>query len=86
MFEVKSLKSINDDLTGLLSKQAFLLRAQELINEDKGVDCNYAFIFFDLVNFKTYNVNYGFEKGDELLLYISQIIKLILCCMSIIPE
>ena len=35
MFEVKSLKNINDDLTGLLSKQGFLSRAQELINEDQ---------------------------------------------------
>ena len=63
-----------DELTGLLDKQAFLECAQNLL-DSANEEIEYAFIFFDLENFKIYNVNYGYELGDELLASIGYIIK-----------
>lgn len=68
------LKDNRDELTGLLDKHAFIEWGQELINtRDKQVE--YVFVFFDMENFKLYNANYGYEKGDELLISIGNILK-----------
>ena len=74
MNKAEILRENRDELTGLLDKQGFYIWAQELI--DTAEDCTtFAFIFFDMDNFKLFNANYGFEKGDELLVSISKIIK-----------
>lgn len=68
------LKENRDDLTGLLDKHAFIEWGQELIDtQDKQVE--YGFVFFDMENFKLYNINYGYEKGDELLVEIGKILE-----------
>ena len=67
-------KDNRDELTGLLDKPAFYEWGQELIDE-ADEDCNYAFIFLDMENFKQFNANYGFEKGDDLLKNIASILK-----------
>ena len=68
------LKENRDELTGLLDKHAFLEWGQELIDtQDKQVE--YGFVFFDMENFKLYNINYGYEKGDELLVEIGKILE-----------
>ncbi|SDB37784.1 diguanylate cyclase (GGDEF) domain-containing protein [Pseudobutyrivibrio sp. YE44] len=72
--DFREIRISTDELTGLLDKQAFYECAQDLINS-AGEDNEYAFIFFDLENFKFYNVNYGYELGDELLISIGYIIK-----------
>ena len=74
MDKAELLKQNRDELTGLLDKQAFYVWAQELI-DTADEDTNYAFIFFDMDNFKLFNANYGFEKGDALLIGIADIIK-----------
>ena len=67
-------KESRDELTGLLDKPAFYEWAQELIDDaDEG--SNYAFIFLDMENFKQFNANYGFEKGDDLLKDIAHILR-----------
>ena len=63
-----------DELTGLLEKQAFYDSAQELI-DSADVGQELVFIFFDMDNFKIFNANYGFEKGDKLLKSIGQVIR-----------
>ena len=74
MDKIGQLKNNHDDLTGLLEKQSFYICAQELI--DTACDIKeLAFIFFDMDNFKLFNANYGFEKGDELLVEIGKIIQ-----------
>ncbi|MNH25806.1 diguanylate cyclase [compost metagenome] len=35
----------------------------------------YSLIYFDLDHFKTYNDTYGFNKGDKILLYLTEILK-----------
>ena len=74
MDKAEMLKENRDELTGLLDKQAFYVWSQELIDTSEDDD-KYAFIFFDVDNFKLFNANYGFEKGDELLVSIAGIIK-----------
>ncbi len=74
MGDYRELRFSTDELTGLLEKQAFYDCAQDLmINRDDNKKL--VFIFFDLVNFKIYNANYGFAKGDELLICIATLIK-----------
>ena len=74
MDKAELLKVNRDELTGLLDKQAFYVWAQELIDTAENKE-TFAFIFFDMDNFKLFNANYGFEKGDELLKEIAAIIK-----------
>ena len=74
MDKEKLLRENRDELTGLMDKQAFYVLSQDLIdNADE--DILFAFIFFDMDNFKLYNANYGFEKGDELLVAIGEIVN-----------
>lgn len=68
------LKENRDELTGLLDKHAFLEWGQELI-DTRDEQSEYGFVFFDMENFKLYNVNYGYEKGDELLVGIGNILE-----------
>ena len=63
-----------DELTGLLDKQTFYDCAQDWL-EKADEDSEFSFIFFDLDNFKIFNVNYGYEIGDELLMSLGYIIK-----------
>jgi EAL domain-containing protein (putative c-di-GMP-specific phosphodiesterase class I)/GGDEF domain-containing protein len=47
-------------------------------------DKPFSVIFIDLDNFKSYNDKYGFEKGDEVLIYTADILKngLEECCKN----
>ncbi|SHI70543.1 EAL domain-containing protein [Pseudobutyrivibrio xylanivorans] len=74
MGDFREFRMSTDELTGLLDKQTFLECAQNLINTAPA-NQEYAFIFFDLENFKIFNANYGYEIGDELLTSIAYILK-----------
>lgn len=68
----------HDHLTGLLGHQPFRTRADNLLAlgelaPREGV--SYAFVYFNVENFKHYNQRYGFEAGDELILHVSQFIQ-----------
>ena len=74
MGDFREFRMSTDELTGLLDKQTFFECAQNLIDTaPEGQE--YAFIFFDLENFKIFNANYGYEIGDELLISIAYILK-----------
>ncbi|SFO07409.1 diguanylate cyclase (GGDEF) domain-containing protein [Pseudobutyrivibrio sp. UC1225] len=74
MGDFREFRMSTDELTGLLDKQTFFACAQNLIDTaPEGQE--YAFIFFDLENFKIFNANYGYEIGDELLISIAYILK-----------
>lgn len=64
-----------DALTGLPNMQAFTVRAHSLLDaiESRGVDV--VLIYFDLENFKQYNEEHGFQKGDDLLRSIADILR-----------
>lgn len=59
-----------DDLTGVLTRQAFIFSARKLIDEnpDKEFDLTVA----DVENFKLVNAVYGEAKGDEVLKFLGE--------------
>lgn len=61
-----------DQLTGLPSKTKHKLDAQELINRQ---DKKYAYIAFDVENFKYINELFGYEIGNRLLIHLSEILQ-----------
>lgn len=64
-----------DPLTGLPSIHLFRERAkQQMVQMDKD-DEPYVLVWFDIVNFKSYNEKYGFQGGDQLLKTIGMVIQ-----------
>lgn len=61
-----------DPLTGLPSKTKHKLDAQVLINKQ---DRKYAYVTFDINNFKYINEMFGYEYGNRLLIHIAEVIK-----------
>lgn len=56
-----------DPLTGLPNMMRFRDRAQKLMVSMNMYYQPYAFVFFDIVNFKSYNEKYGFQNGDLMI-------------------
>ena len=59
-----------DELTGLFTRKAFLLKAEQFIASNKGK--NFCIIAFDFDNFKSSNSLYGVEKCNEFLAYTAK--------------
>jgi len=59
-----------DPLTGLLNRQGFLYRAEEMIKANPEMD--FDIIVSDILGFKEINANFGSDKGDEVLIEISK--------------
>ncbi len=62
-----------DDLTGIYTRQAFMLRARKLLDEFP--DSPFDLIVSDIDNFKLVNVLYGEAKGDDVLRFLGEWIK-----------
>lgn len=56
-----------DELTGLFTRKAFLLKVEEFISHNR--EKNFCIIAFDFDNFKSSNSLYGVEKCNEFLAY-----------------
>lgn len=56
-----------DELTGLLTRKAFLRKVSHVINDNR--EKSYCIIAFDFDNFKSSNSLYGVEKCNEFLAY-----------------
>ena len=62
-----------DHLTGVLSKESFYRRAQEMLDEyPKDI---FYITYTDIDDFKMINARYGIEAGDELLRYLAEKFK-----------
>jgi len=61
-----------DTLTGLPSKAKHKLDAQELIDKK---DKQYAYVTFDIDNFKYINEMFGYEYGNRVLIYIADTLR-----------
>ncbi len=61
-----------DQLTGLPSKAKHKMDAQELINT---CEKQYAYVTFDVDNFKYINEMFGYEYGNRILIHIAKVIK-----------
>lgn len=70
---IKRLKAIASFLNPLSS-----LPGNKLIDEklEEALQLpQYSLMYFDLDHFKSYNDTYGFNKGDKILLYLTDILK-----------
>lgn len=61
-----------DPLTGIPSKTKHKMDAQELINKQEN---RYAYVTFDVDNFKYINEMFGYEYGNKILIHIAKVIK-----------
>ncbi len=68
-------KGSMDELTGLPNMQFFRVRADEILGNIYSMEDKPVFLYFNLNNFKAYNENYGFRKGDKLLKDIADVLR-----------
>ncbi|MCR5632747.1 MAG: EAL domain-containing protein [Eubacterium sp.] len=75
--EIVTDPSVNslDAVTGLPNMQFFRVRADELISNVLDMEKEPVVVYYNIGNFKGYNEEYGFRKGDELLRNISAVLK-----------
>ena len=59
-----------DELTGLLTRKAFLIKAEQFIQNNR--EKKFCIIAFDFDNFKSSNSLYGVEKCNEFLAYTAR--------------
>ncbi len=62
-----------DFLTKLYNKETFYQKVSEQIHDD--ADTTYSLIYFDIERFKVVNDFFSEQKGDELLVYIADIVR-----------
>lgn len=62
-----------DFLTKLYNKETFYQKVSEQIHED--ADTVYSLIYFDIERFKVVNDFFSEQKGDELLVYLADIVR-----------
>ena len=66
--EIMAMHQHIDQLTGLMNMPSFYGKAQDLITDESVRNKKkITFLHFDILNFKMFNENYGFERGDDLL-------------------
>ncbi len=56
-----------DDLTGVENYRYFVQRVRSILEESETVLSEKIYLFMNIVNFKTYNDQYGFEEGNKYL-------------------
>ena len=64
-----------DPLTGLFNMSFFYYRVQRLLTMPENRRAEFAFVHFDIPNFKLYNERHGFKMGDEMLCHTAQTIR-----------
>ncbi len=64
-----------DEITGIPTMQFFRIRADEMLGNILNISQKPSIAYFNVGNFKAYNEENGFRKGDRLLKNIAEIIK-----------
>ena len=72
--QVLSEMSTTDRLTGLLNMRTFYTKAEELFADPERRGC-LVFAHFDIVNFKHFNEEHGFQRGDDLLCRLAFVLR-----------
>lgn len=65
----------DDELTGLPRMANFVHHVQELLSTPYIDEKNYVLLAFDLTGMKAFNMKYGFENGNRLIISIADILK-----------
>lgn len=73
--QVVTMNQETDSLTGLFNMSFFYQRVQSLMDNTEARRQDFAFIHFDISNFKLYNERHGFRMGDELLCDVARTIR-----------
>ena len=73
--EVLTMNEETDQLTGLYNMSYFYQHVQQLLSSQEGLKEELSIIHFDIPNFKLFNEQNGFQKGDELLCDTAKIIR-----------
>lgn len=73
---VRMIKNYYDDeLTGLPRMANFVNHVDELLSSPFAENKQYIILSFDLTGMKAYNMKFGFEKGDRLIVAVSDLLK-----------
>ena len=64
-----------DPLTGLFNMSFFYYHVQKKLTAPENRRTEFAFVHFDIPNFKLYNERHGFRLGDELLCNTATVIR-----------
>jgi len=67
--------AFRDELTGLFNRRFFDMKLQEEINRSERYGRKLSLILGDIDNFKSYNDDFGHQKGDEVLQSVSEMIR-----------
>ncbi len=67
--------AFRDELTGLFNRRYFDQRLREEINRSTRYGRNLSLILGDIDHFKSYNDDFGHQKGDEVLRSVSEMIR-----------
>ncbi|MBR5375890.1 MAG: EAL domain-containing protein [Lachnospiraceae bacterium] len=67
--------SVHDDLTGIYNMHHFRESACKRFSEAASQGKKLSLIYFDIVNFKTYNERYGFSGGNSLLVRMAEVLS-----------
>ena len=73
--QIYSMNQNTDRLTGLLNMNSFYEEVGKLLEKDPGERPALTFLHFDVKNFKIFNENYGFARGDDLLCRIARTLR-----------
>ena len=73
--ELLSRNQETDQLTGLFNMSFFYVKIQKMFSHPESWRQEYAFVYFDIPNFKLYNERHGFKLGDELLCDLARVIR-----------
>lgn len=75
--QIFAMNQNSDRLTGLMNMATFYASVQDVISDPQKRHANtFTFIHFDIVNFKLFNENYGFARGDDLLCRLAYTLKI----------
>ena len=66
-----------DPLTGLISRQEFLQKVDNVIKGNKSCTAcdNHTLVYFNLLNFKLINLTFGTDAGDDCVRQLAEILK-----------
>ena len=67
--------AFRDELTGLFNRRYFDQKLQEEIDRSARYGRSVSLILGDIDNFKTYNDEYGHQKGDEVLRAVADLLR-----------
>lgn len=74
--QIFAMNQNSDRLTGLMNMATFYDSVQDVISNPISREASkFTFIHFDIVNFKLFNENYGFARGDDLLCRLAYTLK-----------